>query len=162
VGTAADATLIGATVCVGLVAGLLGAFAVAVMPALRGATDHTFVETMQRVNVSILNPLFLTTYMGGLVLSAAAAVLHWVDDDRGPLPWILSGLVLYIVVLAITGGVNVPLNDELVAAGDPAAIADIGAVRRHFEDRWVTWNVVRSLANVAAFSCLAIAIRVAG
>lgn len=160
--TLANTTLISATVCVGLVAGLLGAFAVAIMPALRGAGDRTFVETMQRINVSILNPVFLSAFMGGLLLSAAAVVLHWIDDRRGAVPWIVAGLVLYIVVLAITNRVNVPLNEQLDAAGDPAGIADLGAVRRRFEDRWVTWNIVRSIANVAAFACLAIGILVSG
>ena len=158
----ANTSLISATVCVGLVAGLLGAFAVAIMPALRGASDRTFVETMQRINVSILNPIFLGAYAGGLLLSAASIVLHWVDDERGAVPWIVAGTVLYFVVLAITGRVNVPLNEQLDAAGDPTRIADLGAVRRQFEDRWVTWNVIRSVVNVAAFACLAIAILVAG
>lgn len=156
-------TLVAATVSVGLVAGLLGAFAVAIMPALRGATDRTFVETMQRINVSILNPIFLSAFMGGLLLSAAAVVLHWVDDDRrDAVPWIVAGLVLYVVVVAITSRVNVPLNEQLDAAGDPDRIADLGAVRRHFEDRWVTWNIVRSVVNVAAFCCLSIGLLVAG
>jgi uncharacterized membrane protein len=158
----ANTSLISATVCVGLVAGLLGAFAVAVMPALRGASDRTFVETMQRINVSILNPIFLGAYAGGLLLSATAIVLHWVDDERGALPWIIAGTVLYLVVLVITDRVNVPLNEQLDAAGDPTGTIDLGAVRQRFEDRWVTWNVIRSIVNVAAFACLAVGILVAG
>jgi uncharacterized membrane protein len=160
--TLANTSLISATVCVGLVGGLLGAFAVAIMPALRGASDRTFVETMQRINVSILNPIFLGAYVGGLLLSGAAIVLHWVDDERGALPWIVAGTVLYLVVLMITGRVNVPLNEQLDAAGDPTRITDLGAVRQRFEDRWVTWNIVRSAVNVAAFACLAVGILVAG
>src|SRR5688500_336306 len=99
------------------------------MPALRGASDRTFVETMPRINVSILNPIFLGAYVGGLLLSGAAIVLHWVDDERGALPWIVAGTVLYLVVLMITGRVNVPLNEQLDAAGDPTRITDLGAVR---------------------------------
>lgn len=158
----ANTTLISATVCVGLVAGLLGAFAIAIMPALRGAGDRTFVETMQRINVSILNPVFLGAYVGGLLLSAAAVVLFWVDDERGAVPWVVAGLVLYLAVLVITDRINVPLNVQLDAAGDPSQITDLGAVRRRFEDRWVTWNAIRSVVNVAAFSCLAIGVWVAG
>lgn len=158
----ANTTLIAATVCVGLVGGLLGAFAVAVMPALRGASDRTFVETMQRINVSILNPIFLTAFLGGMVFSATAALLYWTDDRRGAVAWIVAGLGLYIVVLAITGRVNVPLNDQLEAAGDVARIADLRAVRSRFEDRWVAWNIARSVANVAAFCCLAVGILVGG
>ena len=65
-------TLIAATVSTGLVAGLLGAFACAVMPALRGADDRTFVDVMQRINVAIVNPVFVTAFVGGLLVTIAA------------------------------------------------------------------------------------------
>ena len=66
-----------------------------------------------------------------------------------------GALGLYIVMFVITGRINVPLNDELVAAGDPSGIADLHAVRHHFEGPWVAWNVVRTFANVGAVCCLA-------
>jgi uncharacterized membrane protein len=47
-----------------------------------------------------------------------------------------------------------PLNDDLAAAGDPARIADVAAVRDHFEDPWVAWNIVRGVASTAALACL--------
>ena len=62
--TVQNLVLVSATVTTGLVAGLLGGFACAVMPALRGADDRTFVDVMQRINVAILNPVFLTVFMG--------------------------------------------------------------------------------------------------
>ena len=56
----------------------------------------------------------------------------------------------------ITLAVNVPLNDAIKAAGDPDRIGDLRSVRRRFnEARWAGWNVVRALASVAAFGCLA-------
>ncbi len=58
-------------------------------------------------------------------------------------------------MFVITSGVNVPLNDQLAKAGDPARIADLTAARRDFEARWVTWNTVRAVANIAAFAVLA-------
>ena len=112
-------TLIAATITTGLVAGLLGAFACAVMPALRGTDDRTFVDVMQRINVAIINPAFMTAFVGGLAFTIAATVAHVGEDERSVLPWIIAGVILYVVVLVITGVVNVPLNDELTAAGDP-------------------------------------------
>jgi len=42
----------------------------------------------------------------------------------------------------ITMAVNVPLNDALRVAGDPARIGDLAAVRQHFhEARWSAWNL---------------------
>ena len=113
---------------------------------------------MQRINVAIVNPAFMTAFVGGLAFTIAAAVVHVGEDQRSVLPWILAGVILYVAVLVITGVVNVPLNDDLAAAGDPSRIADLGAVRSHFEGRWVAWNIARTVANVAAFGCLTYAL----
>jgi uncharacterized membrane protein len=154
VGLLQAATLLAATVTVGLMAGVFAAFAFAVMPGLRRVDDRTFVAAMQQINVAIINPWFLTCFLGGLLFTALAGALHLVDEARPALAWIAAGLVLYAAVLAITGRVNVPLNNALAAAGAPERIADMSAVRRQFEDRWVRWNVVRAVTSTAAFGCL--------
>ena len=151
--TVQTVSLFAATITTGLMAGLFTAFAYAIMPALKQASDRTFVETMQRINVAILNGWFMTCFLGAVVAAAAAVAVH-LSSDRRLLPWIIAGLVLYIAVLVVTGGVNVPLNNELEQAGNPDRIADLAAVRQHFEDRWVAWNVVRAVANTAAFALL--------
>ncbi|MEO3744218.1 anthrone oxygenase family protein [Plantactinospora sp. B5E13] len=148
-------SLIAATVSTGLMAGLFTAFAYAVMPALRGADNRTFVDAMQRINVTIVNGWFLLSFLGALVFLTVSALLAWRGEGRPALPWILCGLALYVVVLVVTGVVNVPLNNQLAAAGNPDRIADLAAVRAHFESTWATWNVVRALANTATFGCLA-------
>ena len=155
-------SLLGATVTTGLMAGLFFAFTFAMMPALRGADDRTFIDVFQRINVSIINPVFMTAFMGGLIVTIAALVLHLGSEHRSALPWIVAGLVLYIGVLVITGRFNIPLNDKLMAAGDPNAISDVAAVREQFEDTWNTWNAVRTLVNIAAFCCLGTGLIVAG
>ena len=69
------AVLLGATLCTGLMAGLFYAYSVSVMPGLSGAADRTVVETMQRINVAILNGWFGVVFGGALVLTAAGAQL---------------------------------------------------------------------------------------
>ena len=50
--------------------------------------------------------------------------------------------------------VNVPLNNEIKAAGDPDMI-DAAQVRADFrEDRWRAWNLVRSTTAVGTFACV--------
>jgi uncharacterized membrane protein len=146
----------------GLAAGLFYTFACAVMPGLRGTDPRTFVEAMQRINVAILNGWFALSFVGALVLTALAAALHLPANGRAVLPWILAALVLYALVLVITMAVNVPLNDALVAAGDPDRIADLAEVRRRFEVPWVRWNLVRAVTSTAAFGCLAWALALHG
>ena len=153
--TIQNVTLIGATVTTGLTAGLFFTYANSVMPALRGADDRAFVDVMQRINVVIINPLFLGAFLGGLALSVAAAVSVSATDDRTALPWIVAGVVLYAAMFLITRAINIPLNNELAAAGAVATIGDVRAVRERFEERWNTWNVMRAVTAVAAFCCLA-------
>ena len=150
----AGAALVAATVTAGLMAGLFAAFSYAIMPGLGKAGDLAFVDGMQRINVAILNGWFGICFGGALLFSVLAAVLHAGAERRSVLPWIVAGAVLYLVVLVVTFAVSVPLNDALNAAGDPARIADLHAVRERFEGAWVRWNVVRTVASTLAFGCL--------
>lgn len=149
------AVLLGATLCTGLMAGLFYAYSVSVMPGLSGAADRTVVETMQRINVAILNGWFGLVFGGALVLSAAAVLLVLRSGDRAPLRWVLLGLALYAGVLVVTVAANVPLNDRLAAAGAPDRIGDLAAVRHAFETTWVRWNLVRTVLCTGAFGALA-------
>jgi uncharacterized membrane protein len=146
--------LIASTLTVGLMAGLFYAFFYAIMPGLRTTDDRTFVLTMQRINVAILNGWFLICFVGALVLMAAAAALHFPAAHRAVLPWVVAALLLYLVMFGVTMGINVPLNNQLDAAGHPDRIADLAAVRSHFEAGWVRWNVVRAITSTASFGCL--------
>lgn len=140
------ATLLAATLTTGLAAGLFSTFAYAVMPGLARADDREFVEVMQRINVAILNPWFGLVFGGALVSTAVAGALQ---VGRPALRWTLGAVILYAIVLLVTFGVSVPLNNRLAAAGtvDPAA------ARAMFEASWVRWNVVRAVAATGSFGC---------
>ncbi|MFJ1758094.1 DUF1772 domain-containing protein [Kitasatospora sp. NPDC088134] len=155
-------TLIGAVLSAGLSAGLFYSYACSVMPGLARVDDRAFVAAMQRINVAVLNGWFLLSFLGALVLIAAAGLLQWRGGDRTALLWIGAAAVLYTVVLVVTAAVNVPLNDRLAAAGDPADLTDPAAVRAAFEHTWVRWNLVRALSATAAFACLARALALTG
>ena len=148
------ATLLAATATMGFVGGVFALYAHTIMRGLGKTDDRTFVGAFQAIDRAIINPLFMSTFFGALVLTGAAAVLHLRDDLRDVLPWLVAAGVMYLVVVVITVAVNVPLNDAIKAAGDPATI-DVHQVRADFhEDRWVAWNVVRTVLNTAAFLCL--------
>lgn len=141
----------------GLMAGVFGLYAHTVMPGLGKTDDRTFVGAFQAIDRAIINPWFLVGgFIGALVFTGLAAVLHLPVDWRTVLPWIAAALVLYLVVFVITIRVNVPLNDAIKAAGDPDRIADLAIVRERFDEAtWVRWNVVRTAASTVAFGCLA-------
>ena len=147
--------LAAAILTTGLMAGVFGLYTHTIMPGLRHTDDRTFVGAFQSTDRAIINPWFMAAFFGALVLTGLAAVLHLSGDKRNVLPWIGTAFVLYLIAVVITVAVNVPLNDALKAAGDPARIGDLPAVRRHFDEaRWSAWNLVRTLTCTAAFGCL--------
>lgn len=149
-----DVVLGAAAVAMGLLAGLFYAFACAIVPGLHASADRTVVEAMQNVNKGIENPVFFATFLGAPALAVWALVAERRRGSPAGVRWVVAALVLYGVCFLVTMGANIPLNETLANAGDPAHIADIAKVRDDFEAPWVAWNVVRTVAVVAAFGCL--------
>lgn len=132
-----DYVLLTARTLAGLLAGVFFAYATSVMPALRAMDDDTFLTVMNKINVVIVNPVFLVVFLGAPL--AAVAVLAW---DRNP--WAIAGAVLALVTLLVTAVFNIPLNN---------ALAD-GGTREAFENPWMVWNIVRTLTSTACLVCL--------
>ena len=131
--------LLAATLTAGLMAGVYGIFALAIMPGLRATDDRTFVAAFQAIDRAIVNPLFMLWFFGPLLFAAAAAL-----GGGDALPWIVAALVLSLAVVVITFAVHLPLNDAIKS----------GTRESFHEARWVAWNVVRALLSTAAFGLL--------
>ena len=132
-----DVLLTGARALNGLLAGIYLAFVVVVMPALHGLPDDTFVRVMNRINVVIVNPAFVTLFLGAPVL---AVILAAVRRD----PFAIAAAVAAAMAVVVTIAVNVPLND---------ALAD-GGTRDMYETPWVLWHYFRTGAATVAFALL--------
>ncbi|MEU2176280.1 anthrone oxygenase family protein [Nocardia sp. NPDC019219] len=156
------AALVLATLATGLIAGLFYAYVNSVMPALARTDDRAMIDVMQKINVVIINPWFMIAFLGTVGFTILAAALHLGREHRSTLIWIVLALVLNVVAFAVTSGLNVPLNDQLAAAGDPASITDLAAVRADFESAWVRWNLLRGVLHTLAFLVLCGALVVAG
>ena len=150
------ATLLAATMTMGIGTGVFQLYAFAIMPGLGRTDDRTFVGAFQQIDRAIVGPWLFVFFFGALVFTGLAAALHFGADERSVLPWIAGAFVLHLAVFVTTIGINVPLNDGIKAAGDPGGIADLAAVRERFnEARWVGWNLFRAVASTVAFGCLA-------
>jgi uncharacterized membrane protein len=150
-----EVVLIAATLTTGLMAGVFGLYSNAIMPGLRRTDDRTFVAAFQSIDRAIINPAFMATFLGALVLTALTALLHFTGEARSLLPWIVAALVLYLVVFVVTIRVNVPRNNEIKAAGDVDRMTDVHGVRERFnEAMWVRWNHLRAFASILAFGLL--------
>jgi uncharacterized membrane protein len=152
-------TLLGATITMGLVAGAFALYAHSIMPGLRKTGDHTFVAAFQQLDRAIINPWFMTTFGGALVLTLVAGIAN---RGTGALPWIAAAFGLYLVAVVVTIAVNVPLNDAIKAAGNPNHI-DVTQVRARFQEtRWAAWNLLRVATTTVAFGLLAWALVLCG
>ncbi|SDK86801.1 Uncharacterized membrane protein [Glycomyces sambucus] len=154
--------LLAALLSAGLMAGLFTGYSYSVMPGLKILDDRAWVAALQHINRVIINGRFMTGFLGSVAFSLAAVVLGCFLDDRSALPWTIAGLVLNLVSFIGTMAKNVPLNDRLEAAGDPAALADPAALRTEVEEPWIKWNHVRGTANLLALAALAWALYTTG
>jgi len=148
-------TLLAALGC-GLIAGVFLAFSSFVMRALGRQPPAAAVAAMQAINVTVVNPLFLGSFLGAALVSAVLAVLALADWQPGS-PLLLAGGLLYLLgCILVTLACNVPRNNRLaaVAADDAAA----PTVWRHYLAEWTAWNHVRTLASFAAAAAFTLAL----
>ncbi|WP_436771788.1 DUF1772 domain-containing protein [Yinghuangia sp. YIM S09857] len=148
--------LVAGAVSNGAVAATYIVFSVYVMPMLGDKDDADFVDSMQRINAGIENPVFFLAFLGAM---AAPAVAWWKlrkrGGDRTLLTWTAAAFLLYTAGVLTTSGINVPLNGMLASKGD----ANPSGVRADFETTWNVWNGVRAVLSTAAFVCAAKAVR---
>jgi uncharacterized membrane protein len=141
----------------GLIAGFFFAFSVCVMKALGALPAPRGIAAMQTINVVVINPMFLTAFLGtaaGCVLVSIGALVRW----HGPTsPYVLAGSVLYLVGgLLVTMACNVPRNDALAAVAPESAEAE--RVWLEYLSSWTTWNHVRAVASLAAAALFSVAL----
>lgn len=151
-----------ALLSMGLMAGLFFAFTVSVMPGLGAGDDRTFVTAMQHINEKIENGLFGLVFTGALLFTAVAALLLRRRREHGAAAWTAAAVACYLLVLVLTMGVEIPLNNALAAAGPADRIADLAAVRHDFASVWVPVNDARTALCVLALACLAPALYLHG
>jgi uncharacterized membrane protein len=149
-----------AAVGTGLVAGIFFAFSSFVMRALDRLPAAQGIAAMQSINVAVINPLFMTTFLGtGAACTLLVALSLW-DWHRPGSGFLLSGGLLYLVgTILVTIAFNVPRNEAL-AHIDPAS-ADAPRLWSGYVAGWTAWNHVRTVAALSAalFLTLAHALR---
>lgn len=138
-----------ATLGSGLIAGAFFIFSVAVMRAFGRLPANEGMTAMQVINVVIINPIFLSVFMGTALVAAAVAVLSLMRFSEAGAKFLIAGALLYIVgCFVVTMALNVPLNNALAAA-DPASVAG-QEVWKNYLTTWTFWNHVRTVASLAA------------
>lgn len=148
--------LIAATLTTGLTAGTFVNWSNVIMPGLGDVDDRTLVTAFKALDSATFNPLFIgVCFMGALLLTALAAVLHRGPNPRPVLRWIGAALLCYLLAVLITFGIHEPLNQEIRDLQEPIAAADFAAARDQLDEAmWTTWNTVRAVLSTLAFGFL--------
>jgi uncharacterized membrane protein len=133
-----------------LVAGLFFGFEVAVNGGLHRLKDPEYVGAMQSINVAILNPIFMLSFFGPVILLPLASFLY--RDSSVALGLLVGASLLYIIgTFGLTIAGNVPLNERLASVdATSSSDAEMSQARVQFEGRWNRLHSVRTLASSAA------------
>jgi uncharacterized membrane protein len=156
-----DFAIVLAAVGAGLIAGTFFAFSTFVMRALEKLPPAQGIAAMQSINIVVINPWFMTAFMGTLLLSAGAAVaslVRWHDPGAG---WVVAGAALYVAgTFLVTMVFNVPRNDAL-AKVTPTTV-EAARLWVAYLSAWTAWNHVRTIAALGAMLAFTIAFRLRG
>jgi uncharacterized membrane protein len=142
----------------GLIAGVFFAFSSFVMKALSRIPAAEGIAAMQSINVVVLNPVFLSVFVGTAAACLIAIVFAWLRWNQPGAGYLLAGGLLYLIgTFLVTVAFNVPRNDVLAAVApvDPES-AKLWA---GYVSSWTAWNHVRTVAALAAAASFSLALR---
>ena len=141
----------------GLIAGVFFAFSTFVMSALARLQPTQGIAAMQSINITAINPLFMTVLFGtaaACIVLAVSSLLKWHQPGAA---YLLLGSLLYLVgTLGVTIVFNVPLNEALAKV--EADSTDGANLWASYLGNWTFWNHIRAAAALAAAASLTIAL----
>lgn len=150
----ADALTLVAAAGSGLMAGTFFGFSTFVMQALRGLPPAHGIAAMQKINVVVINRVFLGVFVGTAVACVTIVALTFLTAVEG-WAWRHAGAGLYTVgCVGVTAAFNVPRNDAL-ARLDPAGSAAASYWPVYVRE-WTAWNTVRTVMALAASLALVV------
>ena len=97
---------------VGLTAGLLLIFSIAVNPGLARLSEEEYYRAMKFINQVILNPIFFLVFIGPVITMPLLTYMSRNDSNMFILT-LFSTILYFLGVILITSFKNVPLNNRL-------------------------------------------------
>ncbi|MCG5219844.1 anthrone oxygenase family protein [Streptosporangium sp. KLBMP 9127] len=132
-------------VLTGGVAGVFFAFSVAVMRGLDAIPPAAAITAMRGINRKILNPVFLSAFVGAQIASAATGALLLALGSTPAATAFFGAAAVYLLGAFVpTVAVNVPMNEALDKL--PENTGDAGAQWAAYSPRWTRWNTARTVS----------------
>ena len=131
----------------GLVTGLLFSFSNFVMRASADLPSDKGMFAMQRINETIINPIFLMLFLGTPILCVVIAVNSGLKINEPGSLFLLVGALAYLIgPFGITVLFNVPLNNLLARA----EVSESDEIWPMYQKKWQWWNHIRTYIGVAS------------
>ncbi|MBW7924567.1 MAG: DUF1772 domain-containing protein [Burkholderiaceae bacterium] len=141
------AMIVASTVASALIGGVFFAFSVFVVRALTDLPPAQGILAMQRVNITVINPLFLGVFFGTALLLGVTTYFGRYSPQS--FAWLIGAFLIYLVgSVGVTMALNVPRNSRLASL--EATSAEAAAYWPVYVREWLTWNHVRCIASLAA------------
>ena len=135
-----------------LIAGLFYGYTYSVNLGLGKLSDREYIAAMNSINVQIINPLFMASFMGTLLLLPISAYLSYSPGMNIRFILLVSAALVYAIgVFGVTMFGNVPLNDALARLNaETASPKELSVYRAMFEGPWNFLHNIRTWANVVS------------
>ena len=138
-----------AAIASALTGGIFFAFSTFVMPALAQQPSAPGIATMQSINITVINPWFMTAFLGPALVSLVLGILALRQWEQPGAAYVLAASLLYLIgTFGVTVFGNVPLNDAL-AVISPDSVEGLQLWTKYLTD-WTLWNDVRTIAALAS------------
>jgi uncharacterized membrane protein len=133
-----------------LIAGLFYAYSCSVNPGLAQLGDREYIAAMKSINVAIVNPVFLFSFMGTLLLLPISTFLQYQHGVSTRFWFLLVATLVYVIgTFGVTVTGNIPLNETLAQFDLQSASVDVIAKQRaDFELPWNRFHTIRTVAGV--------------
>jgi uncharacterized membrane protein len=112
---------------------------------------------MQSINITVINPWFMTVFLGTSVVCLVlivSSLLRW--QQPGTAFLLVSAMFYLIGCFGVTIMFNVPLNDALAVA-NPNSAEGANLWARYLTN-WTFWNHVRAIAAFIAATLFTMAL----
>lgn len=141
------------SIACGLMGGLFFAFSNFVMQALERLAPEAGISAMQAINRTVLNRIFLTTFLGTTAACALLTLYAFVHWEVPGTFFLLIGSLLYLIGnFGVTLVCNVPRNNVL-AKLDASSLESL-AYWRTYQEEWTRCNHVRTGTALGASALL--------
>ncbi|MFL2803447.1 MAG: DUF1772 domain-containing protein [Dehalococcoidia bacterium] len=134
---------------VGLTAGLLFIFSIAVNPGLARLSEEEYYRAMKLINQVIINPIFLLVFIGPTITMPLLTYMSR-NDSNMFIFTLITTIVYFLGVILITIFKNVPLNNKLEKLNSE----QFRDVFLWYKKPWNFWHNIRTFFGITSFLIL--------